>query len=37
MWVEKTRRAVKMPIFASLNAVSPGSWTSYARQRGRPA
>ncbi len=32
MWVEKTRRAVKMPIFASLNAVSPGAWTSYAKQ-----
>jgi dihydroorotate dehydrogenase (fumarate) len=32
MWGEKTRRAVKMPIFASLNAVSPGAWTSYAKQ-----
>jgi dihydroorotate dehydrogenase (fumarate) len=32
MWVEKTRRAVKMPIFASLNAVSPGNWVSYAKQ-----
>jgi dihydroorotate dehydrogenase (fumarate) len=32
MWVEKTRKAVKMPIFASLNAVSPGAWTDYARQ-----
>jgi dihydroorotate dehydrogenase (fumarate) len=32
MWVEKTRRAVNIPIFASLNAVSPGAWTSYARQ-----
>jgi dihydroorotate dehydrogenase (fumarate) len=32
MWVEKTRKAVKMPIFASLNAVSPGTWTQYARQ-----
>lgn len=32
MWVEKTRRAVSMPIFASLNAVSPGAWTSYAKQ-----
>ncbi len=32
MWVEKTRKAVNMPIFASLNAVSPGTWTSYARQ-----
>ena len=32
MWVEKTRRAVDIPIFASLNAVSPGAWTSYAKQ-----
>ncbi|MBN1964068.1 MAG: dihydroorotate dehydrogenase, partial [Anaerolineae bacterium] len=32
MWVEKTRRAVSMPIFASLNAISPGTWTSYAKQ-----
>jgi dihydroorotate dehydrogenase (fumarate) len=32
MWVKKTREAVKMPLIASLNAVSPGAWTSYARQ-----
>lgn len=32
MWVEKTRQAVKMPIFASLNAVSPGAWTTFAKQ-----
>ncbi len=32
MWVEKARRSVSMPIFASLNAVSPGAWTSYAKQ-----
>jgi dihydroorotate dehydrogenase (fumarate) len=32
MWVEKTRAAVKMPLIASLNAVSKGTWTSYARQ-----
>ncbi len=32
MWVEKTRKAVTLPIFASLNAVSPGAWTTYARQ-----
>src|SRR5690606_11349191 len=32
MWVEKTRRAVAMPIFASLNAITPGSWVPYARQ-----
>jgi dihydroorotate dehydrogenase (fumarate) len=32
MWVEKTRRAVNMPIFASLNAVSSGAWVEYAKQ-----
>jgi dihydroorotate dehydrogenase (fumarate) len=32
MWVEKARKAVKMPLFASLNAVTPGGWTKYARQ-----
>jgi len=32
MWVEKARKAVKMPLIASLNAVSPGTWTKYARQ-----
>lgn len=32
MWVEKTRRAVEMPIFASLNAVNPGTWVEYAKQ-----
>ena len=32
MWVEKARKAVKMPLFASLNAVSPGAWTKYAAQ-----
>jgi dihydroorotate dehydrogenase (fumarate) len=32
MWVEKTRKAVSMPVFASLNAVSPGGWTTYAKQ-----
>jgi dihydroorotate dehydrogenase (fumarate) len=32
MWVEKSRKAVKMPLIASLNAVSPGAWTKYARQ-----
>lgn len=31
MWVERTREKVKMPLFASLNAVSPGSWVKYAR------
>jgi dihydroorotate dehydrogenase (fumarate) len=32
MWVEKARQAVGMPLIASLNAVSPGGWTRYARQ-----
>lgn len=32
MWVERTRKDVKMPLIASLNAVSPGAWTQYAKQ-----
>jgi dihydroorotate dehydrogenase (fumarate) len=32
MWVERARKAVNMPLFASLNAVTPGLWTKYARQ-----
>ncbi len=32
MWVERSRKAVRMPLIASLNAVSPGAWTHYARQ-----
>lgn len=32
MWVERTRHAVKMPIFASLNAITPGVWVEYAKQ-----
>lgn len=32
MWTEKTRKAVSMPLFASLNAVTPGNWVDYARQ-----
>lgn len=32
MWVEKTRAQVKMPLIASLNAISPGAWTKYAKQ-----
>jgi dihydroorotate dehydrogenase (fumarate) len=32
MWVEKTRQEVDLPLIASLNAVSPGSWISYAKQ-----
>jgi dihydroorotate dehydrogenase (fumarate) len=31
MWVERTREKVKMPLIASLNAVSPGNWVQYAR------
>ncbi len=31
-WVEKTRREVRMPLIASLNAVSSGAWARYARQ-----
>lgn len=31
-WVEKARAAVKMPLFGSLNAVSPGAWVRYARR-----
>ncbi|NIS83421.1 MAG: dihydroorotate dehydrogenase-like protein [Anaerolineales bacterium] len=32
MWIEKTRAEVKMPLIASLNAISPGAWTKYAKQ-----
>jgi len=32
MWIEKTRNEVRMPLIASLNAVSLGGWTKYARQ-----
>jgi dihydroorotate dehydrogenase (fumarate) len=32
MWVEKTREAVEMPLFASLNAASPGGWVKYAKR-----
>ena len=32
MWVEKARKIVKLPLIASLNAVTPGAWTKYARQ-----
>jgi dihydroorotate dehydrogenase (fumarate) len=31
-WIEKTRAAVNMPLIASLNATSPGSWVHYAHQ-----
>jgi dihydroorotate dehydrogenase (fumarate) len=32
MWIEKTRQEVKMPLIASLNAVSSGAWVKYAKQ-----
>jgi dihydroorotate dehydrogenase (fumarate) len=32
MWVEKTRAEVDLPLIASLNAISLGSWTKYAKQ-----
>ena len=32
MWVEKSRKAVKMPLIASLNAVTPEGWVGYAKQ-----
>ncbi len=31
-WVERTRAAVKMPLIASVNAVTPGAWVEYARK-----
>jgi dihydroorotate dehydrogenase (fumarate) len=31
IWVKKAREAVTMPLFASLNAVSPGTWVEYAK------
>jgi dihydroorotate dehydrogenase (fumarate) len=32
MWVKKSRDAVKIPVFASLNAVSRDTWAEYAGQ-----
>jgi dihydroorotate dehydrogenase (fumarate) len=32
MWIEKTRKSVKMPLIGSLNAVSTGAWLKYAKQ-----
>ena len=32
MWVKKARDAVKIPVIASLNAVTRGTWVQYARQ-----
>jgi dihydroorotate dehydrogenase (fumarate) len=31
-WVAQARKAVKMPLFASLNAESPGSWVEWSKQ-----
>ena len=31
-WVERARKAVSMPLIASLNAVTPGAWVEYARK-----
>ncbi len=32
MWVKKAREAVRVPLIASLNAVSRATWVEYARQ-----
>ncbi len=32
MWIEKSRAEVKMPLIASLNAVSSDGWRDYAKQ-----
>jgi dihydroorotate dehydrogenase (fumarate) len=32
MWIEKTRKQVKMPLIGSLNAASMGNWLAYAKQ-----
>jgi dihydroorotate dehydrogenase (fumarate) len=32
MWIGKTRKAVRMPLIGSLNAVSPGAWLKFAKQ-----
>jgi dihydroorotate dehydrogenase (fumarate) len=31
-WVKETRKAVKMPLFASLNCINRTSWVDYAKQ-----
>lgn len=31
-WIEEAREAVKMPLIASLNAVTPTGWTDYAKR-----
>jgi dihydroorotate dehydrogenase (fumarate) len=32
MWIEKTRAEVKIPLIASLNAITIDTWTRYAKQ-----
>ena len=32
MWIQKAREAVRMPIIASVNAATPGSWVTFARE-----
>ena len=32
MWVKKAKNSVKIPVFASLNAVSKDTWIEYAKQ-----
>lgn len=31
-WVKETRKAVKIPLFASLNCINSASWVEYAKQ-----
>ena len=31
-WVKETRKAVKLPLFASLNCINSASWVEYAKQ-----
>jgi dihydroorotate dehydrogenase (fumarate) len=31
-WVKETRKAVKFPLFASLNCINSSSWVEYAKQ-----
>jgi dihydroorotate dehydrogenase (fumarate) len=31
-FLEKAKRAIKIPVIASLNCVAPGSWTEYAKE-----
>jgi dihydroorotate dehydrogenase (fumarate) len=32
MWVERARKAVSMPLIASINALHPETWVDYAKQ-----